>query len=123
MRSVCTFVKYSEKLLADINNLTPLEKYLIYELSNPDVGTFFEEEWVRKIIRRLDKKYGEFVVDAATVEVEHASEEVEDVIFDAVREALKEHGFVDYYGDNPFRLAKEERIELQREIERHRVTD
>ena len=123
MRSVCTFVKYSEKLLAVINTLTPLEKYLIYELSNPDVGTFFEEECVRRIIRQLDKKYGEFVIDAATLEVEHASEEIEDVIFDSAREALKKYEFVDYYGDNPFRLTKEERIELQREIERHRVTD
>lgn len=50
MRSVFTLVKYNPKLMADLKILTPLEKYLIYELSNPDVGTSFGDDWVRRII-------------------------------------------------------------------------
>ena len=46
MRSVFTLVKYNSKLMADLKTLTPLEKYLIYELSNPDVGASFGDDWV-----------------------------------------------------------------------------
>ncbi len=88
MRSVFTLVKYNPKLMADLKTLTPLEKYLIYELSNPDVGTSFGDDWVRRIIRRLTKKYGDFIVDAATIEIEHASEETEDAIYLAVKDCL-----------------------------------
>jgi len=119
MRSVFTLVKYNPKLMADLKTLTPLEKYLIYELSNPDVGTSFGDDWMRRIIRRLTKKYGDFVVDAATIEIEHASEETEDAIYLAVKEALKQQGFVDYYNDNPFALTKAEMKAMEQEIEKY----
>jgi len=119
MRSVFTLVKYNPKLIADLKTLTPKEKYLIYELSNPDVGTSFSEDWMRRIIRRLTKKYGDFVVDAATIEIEHASEETEDAIYLAVKEALKKQGFVDYYNDNPLRLTREELHALKEEISKY----
>ena len=99
MRSVFILVKYNPKLMADLKTLTPLEKYSIYELSNPDVGTSFSDDWAQRIIRWLTKKYGNFIVDAATIEIEHASEETEDAIYLAVKEALKQQGFVDYYND------------------------
>jgi len=116
MRSIFTLVKYNPKLMADLKTLTPLEKYLIYELSNPDVGTSFGDDRVRRIIRRLTKKYGDFIADAATIEIEHASEETEDVIYFAVKEALKKQGFVDYYNDNPLRLTREELHAVKEEI-------
>ena len=119
MRSVFTLVKYNLKLMAVLKTLTPLEKYLIYELSNPDIGTSFGDDWVRRIIRRLTKKYGDFVVDAATIEIEHASEETEDAIYLAVKEALKQQGFVDYYNDNPFALTKAEMKAMEQEIEKY----
>lgn len=119
MRSVFTLVKYNPKLMADLKTLTPLEKYLIYELSNPDVGTSFGDDWVRRIIRRLTKKYGDFIVDAATIEIEHASEETEDAIYLAVKEALKQQGFVDYYNDNPFSLSREELHAMEEEISKY----
>ena len=116
MRSVFTLVKYNPKLMADLKTLTPLEKYLIYELSNPDVGTAFGDDRVRRIIRRLTKKYGDFIIDAATIEIEHANEETEDVIYFAVKEALKKQGFVDYYNDNPFRLTREELHAIKKKL-------
>jgi len=119
MRSAFTFVKYNPKLMADLKTLTPLEKYLIYELSNPDVCTSFSDDWVRRIIRRLTKKYRDFIIDAATIEIEHASEEAEDAIYLAIKEALKQHGFVDYYNDNPFRLSREELYAMEEEISKY----
>ena len=119
MRSVFTLVKYNPKLMADLKTLTPLEKYLIYELSNPDVSTSFGDDWVRRIIRRLTKKYGDFIVDAATIEIEHASEKTEDAIYLAVKEALKKQGFVDYYNDNPFSLSREELHAMEEEISKY----
>ena len=123
MKSVFTLVKYNPKLMADLKTLTPLEKYLIYELSNPDVGTSFGDDWVRRIIRRLTKKYGDFIVDAATIEIEHASEETEDAIYLAVKKALTKQGFVDYYNNNPFELTREEMNVMKKEIERYKNKD
>jgi len=123
VRSVFTLVKYNPKLMADLKTLTPLEKYLIYELSNPDVGASFGDDWVRGIIRRLTKKYGDFIVDAATIEIEHASEDTGDAIYLAVKEALKQQGFVDYYNDNPFKLTQEEINIIDQEIERYKNKD
>ncbi|RLG02009.1 MAG: hypothetical protein DRN49_00020 [Thaumarchaeota archaeon] len=123
MRSVFTLVKYNPKLMADLKTLTPLEKYLIYELSNPDVGTSFSDDYVQRIIRQLTKKYGDFIVDTATIEIEHASEETEDAIYLAIKETLNQKGFVDYYNDNPFKLTQEEINMIEQEIERYKNKD
>jgi len=44
MRLVYTFIKYSEKLLADNGKLSQLEKSLIIRDTNPDVIHKFSEE-------------------------------------------------------------------------------
>ena len=97
MRSVFTLVKYNPRLIEDLKTLTPLEKYLIYELSNPDVGTSFSDDWVRRVIRRLTKKYGDFIVDYADAEIE-GTDNAERIVI----EAFKRAGFVNYYNENPF---------------------
>ena len=119
METVWTFVKYNPKLLAELDKLSPLEKYLIRETSNPDTFTEFGDEWVERKIRELQRKYGRFTEKSVTIMVDHADEQTEDIIYEAVREELEEHGFVDYYEGNPFSLNKQERQALNAEIAAH----
>ena len=119
METVWTFVKYNPKLLAELDKLSPLEKYLIREMSNPDTLTEFGDEWVERKIRELQRKYGRFTEKSVTIMVDHADEQTEDIIYEAVREELEKHGFVDYYEGNPFSLNKQERQALNAEIAAH----
>jgi len=96
MRTVFTFVKYNEKLLADKEELTQLEKSLIIRDTDPDVIHRFTPE-EKEVLKKLKARYGDFIVDYADVEIE-GTDNAERIVV----EAFKRAGFVNYYNENPF---------------------
>jgi len=96
MRTVFTFIKYNERLLADKAKLTERERKLIIRDTDPyAIHKFTPEE--EEMLAKLKDRYGNFIIEYAEVEVEGTSN-VEKII----TEAFKKAGFVDYYNENPF---------------------
>jgi len=127
MESEFAFVKYNEKLLKHKEELTPLEKYLIKELSDPSTYTSFEEPWIKQIInnlrRRFGNEYGDFTEASIILKIEGASDEEEEIIRRAVADALAAKGFVDYDNNNPFALNKDEKAITEAQINKLRGGD